>query len=56
VCLVAPFASSYWIIKLVGFALGFAFFGAPAFTYTTDLLNRKFPDWKEQLDINMYAH
>ncbi|KAJ5979633.1 hypothetical protein N7481_006931 [Penicillium waksmanii] len=53
VCLVAPFASSYWIIKLVGFALGFAFFGAPAFTYTTDLLNRKFPEWQEQLDINM---
>ncbi|KAJ6049251.1 hypothetical protein N7444_005967 [Penicillium canescens] len=48
---VVPFTSSYWIIKLVGFTVGLGFFGDPVFTYTVDLLNRKVPNWKDQLDL-----
>ncbi|OGE50047.1 hypothetical protein PENARI_c018G11885 [Penicillium arizonense] len=48
---VVPFTSSYWIIKLVGFTLGLGFFGDPVFTHTVDLLNRKVPNWKDQLDL-----
>ncbi|KAF7520314.1 hypothetical protein PCG10_009233 [Penicillium crustosum] len=43
--------ANYWIIKLVGFALGLGFFGDPIFTYTLDLLNDKVPNWKDHLDL-----
>lgn len=49
-----PFASSYWIIKGIGFSLGLAFFGGPIFSLTQDLLNRKIPNWKDHLDIQKY--
>ncbi|EKV06602.1 hypothetical protein Pdw03_3592 [Penicillium digitatum] len=51
VSIIVPFISSYWIIKLVGFALGLGFFGEPIFTYTLDLLNAKVPNWKDHLDV-----
>ncbi|KGO77559.1 Protein of unknown function DUF3292 [Penicillium italicum] len=51
VSVIVPFTSSYWIIKLVGFALGLGFFGDPTFTYTLDLLNAKVPNWKDHLDL-----
>ncbi|KAJ6138913.1 hypothetical protein N7471_005399 [Penicillium samsonianum] len=51
VSVIVPFTSSYWIIKLVGFALGLGFFGDPIFTYTLDLLNDKVPNWKDHLDL-----
>ncbi|KAJ9490942.1 hypothetical protein VN97_g2312 [Penicillium thymicola] len=51
VSVIVPFTSSYWIIKLVGFALGLGFFGDPIFTYTLDLLNEKVPNWKDHLDL-----
>lgn len=51
---IVPFTSSYWIIKLVGFALGLGFFGDPIFTYTLDLLNDKVPNWKDHLDLQKY--
>ncbi|CAG8892135.1 unnamed protein product [Penicillium egyptiacum] len=51
VSVIIPFTSSYWIIKLVGFALGLGFFGDPIFTYTLDLLNAKVPNWKDHLDL-----
>ncbi|KAJ6188173.1 hypothetical protein N7519_003081 [Penicillium mononematosum] len=51
VSVIVPFTSSYWIIKLVGFALGLGFFGDPIFTYTLDLLNAKVPNWKDHLDL-----
>ncbi|KAJ5486698.1 hypothetical protein N7530_000998 [Penicillium desertorum] len=51
VSVIVPFTSSYWIIKLVGFALGLGFFGDPIFTYTLDLLNAKVPNWKGHLDL-----
>lgn len=54
VAVVTPFASSYWIIKGVGFTLGLAFFGEPIFALTTDLLNCKVPNWKDHLDIQKY--
>ena len=52
---IVPFTSSYWIIKLVGFALGLGFFGDPIFTYTLDLLDTKVPNWKDHLDLQKYA-
>ncbi|KAJ5189101.1 Protein of unknown function DUF3292 [Penicillium cf. griseofulvum] len=52
VSVAVPFTSSYWIIKLVGFALGLGFFGDPIFTYTLDLLNDKVPNWKDNLDLH----
>ncbi|KAJ5237136.1 hypothetical protein N7489_007227 [Penicillium chrysogenum] len=51
VSVIVPFTSSYWIIKLVGFALGLGFFGDPIFTYTLDLLDTKVPNWKDHLDL-----
>ncbi|KGO42812.1 Protein of unknown function DUF3292 [Penicillium expansum] len=51
VSVIVPFTSSYWIIKLVGFALGLGFFGEPILTYTLDLLNAKVPNWKDHLDL-----
>ncbi|KAJ5695465.1 hypothetical protein N7536_005877 [Penicillium majusculum] len=51
VSVIVPFTSSYWIIKLVGFALGLGFFGDPIFTYTLDMLNDKVPNWKDHLDL-----
>ncbi|CAG8008243.1 unnamed protein product [Penicillium nalgiovense] len=51
VSVTVPFTSSYWIVKLVGFALGLGFFGDPIFTHTLDLLNAKVPNWKDHLDL-----
>ncbi|KAJ5835445.1 hypothetical protein N7447_001471 [Penicillium robsamsonii] len=51
VSVIVPFTSSYWIIKIVGFALGLGFFGDPVFAYTLDLLNAKVPNWKDHLDL-----
>jgi hypothetical protein len=52
---VIPFASSYWIIKGVGFTIGVGFFGEPIFAYTLDMLNRKVPNWKDHLDMQKYV-
>ncbi|KAJ5198587.1 uncharacterized protein N7498_007704 [Penicillium cinerascens] len=51
ISVVIPFAPSYWIIKGIGFAIGLGFFGDPIFAYTLDMLNRKIPNWKDQLDM-----
>ncbi|KAJ6111449.1 hypothetical protein N7523_007510, partial [Penicillium sp. IBT 18751x] len=51
IAVVVPFASSYWIIKAVGFAIGLGFFGDPIFVYTLDMLNQKVPKWQDHLDI-----
>ncbi|KAI3242748.1 hypothetical protein DTO012A9_567 [Penicillium roqueforti] len=52
VSVIVSFTSSYWIIKIIGFALGLGFFGDPIFTYTLDMLDRKVPNWRDQLDLN----
>lgn len=49
------FVSSYVIVKIIAFAVGFGFFGDPIFTWTIDFLNRKVPNWKDQLDMNKYV-
>ncbi|KAJ5718599.1 hypothetical protein N7488_004245 [Penicillium malachiteum] len=46
-----PYISSYWIIKLFGFAIGGAFFGDPVIKYALDMLDQKIPDWKSHLDL-----
>ncbi|KAJ5667787.1 uncharacterized protein N7477_006357 [Penicillium maclennaniae] len=51
IAFVAPFASSYWIIKGIGFTIGLGFFGDPIFVYTLDMLNQKVPKWQDHLDI-----
>ncbi|KAJ5296389.1 uncharacterized protein N7443_007282 [Penicillium atrosanguineum] len=51
IAFVAPFTSSYWIIKGVGFAIGLGFFGDPIFAYTLDMLNQKIPNWQDHLDM-----
>ncbi|KAJ5083935.1 hypothetical protein NUU61_008514 [Penicillium alfredii] len=49
--LIVPLTSSYWIVKLGAFAIGFGFFGDPVFKKTMNILNSKFPNWKDQLDL-----
>lgn len=56
ISVLVPLISSYWIVKIIGFAIGFGFFGDPVFTYTLDTLNRKVPDWKDRMDLQKYAH
>ncbi|KAJ5560575.1 hypothetical protein N7513_002974 [Penicillium frequentans] len=51
ISVLVPLTSSYWIVKIIGFAIGFGFFGDPVFTYTLDALNRKIPNWKDQMDL-----
>lgn len=52
--LVVPLTSSYWIVKLGAFAIGFGFFGDPVFKKTMNILNSKFPNWKDRLDLTKY--
>jgi hypothetical protein len=55
VSVIVPFTSSYWIIKLVGFAVGLGFFGDPIFAYTLDFLNTKVPNWRDHMDLQKYV-
>ncbi|KAJ5919405.1 hypothetical protein N7466_010348 [Penicillium verhagenii] len=43
--------ANYWIVKIIGFTIGFGFFGDPVFTYTLDTLNQKIPNWRDNMDL-----
>ncbi|EYE98908.1 uncharacterized protein EURHEDRAFT_373989 [Aspergillus ruber CBS 135680] len=51
ICFASYVTSSYMIVKGIGFAIGFGFFGDPVFEWTMDFLNRKVPNWKDHLDM-----
>jgi hypothetical protein len=55
ISVLVPLTSSYWIVKIIGFSIGFGFFGDPVFTYMLDTLNRKIPTWKDRMDLQKYA-
>ncbi|KAJ5772587.1 hypothetical protein N7520_003116 [Penicillium odoratum] len=51
ISVLVPVVSSYWIVKIIGFAIGFGFFGDPVINYTLDTLNQKIPNWKDHMDL-----
>ncbi|KAJ5256735.1 hypothetical protein N7478_012839 [Penicillium angulare] len=51
VSIAAPLISSYWIIKAVGFLIGFGFFGDPVIKYMLQTMDKKIPDWRSHMDI-----
>jgi len=54
-CFVTPLVSSYWIIKMNAFVIGFGFFGDPVIKKTLGFLNQRVPDWKKCLDLQKYG-
>lgn len=55
ICFAGLVTSSYMIVKGIGFAIGFGFFGDPVFQWTVGFLNRTVPDWKDYLDMQKYV-
>ncbi|KAJ5946934.1 hypothetical protein N7454_003773 [Penicillium verhagenii] len=51
ISVLVPLISSYWIVKIIGFTIGFGFFGDPVFTYALDTLNQKIPNWRDNMDL-----
>ncbi|KAF9894152.1 hypothetical protein FE257_009125 [Aspergillus nanangensis] len=47
--------SNYWLMKIGGFLLGLTIFGDPLFKRSIAMLDRSFPHWKEEMDVNEYA-
>ncbi|VUC27605.1 unnamed protein product [Clonostachys rosea] len=45
------FTTSYMLVKGIGFAVGFGFFGSPIMEPTLDYLNKNYPHWQEHLQL-----
>ena len=45
------FTTSYMLLKSIGFAVGFGFFGDPVIMPAIAYLNKNYPDWPKQLEL-----